>query len=112
MRKRVLITATALFFSACSKDEPPRISTLQPFTDDKPIEEYVSKSDIWSDNTFISYSYGGCPDDDDDCLIEEIIVTATKTAEAPFDSITNNQEEGVDVQVRADGHVVAGLVVT
>lgn len=109
MRVAFTIALAAVALSACSVLPPAAGRSLEPFNGDEPISEFVRKAEIWSKESY--QSWGSSCGDDLNCL-EEIVVTGMKResniAESA-DSITNNQEEGVDegdIVKRIGNHIV------
>ncbi len=106
------LIAAVFVLSACATNAPRTDFALKRFSAEEPISEYVRKSEIWSKATYESWGYySDCGDEEEDCLIEEVIVTGTKVQSnvAEFDSITNNQEQGVDegdIVKRIGDHIV------
>jgi beta propeller domain-containing protein len=95
LRTIPIMTLLTILVSACSSSPPRAGASLEPFTAERPLDEFVRKSGIWAEESYQSWGWGGgCPDDSDDCVLEEIVVTAMKRDSS--ESITNNQEEGVD----------------
>ncbi len=95
--------------SGCAANAPMNSDDLVPFSADEPIEEYVRKFVIWNDEI---WGRGACgPANGAGCL-EDIVVTASRVmpdVEAASDSITNNQERGVDegdIVKRIGDHIV------
>lgn len=114
MQKTLPLLISAIFIlSACAVNAPRTGYVLEPFSTERTIDEYVRKSEIWSDASYVSWSYSfDCGDVEEDCLMEEVMVTASKAqsnvAESS-DSITNNQEQGVDegdIVKRIGNHIV------
>ena len=85
-----------MFLGGCASIAPRAGDSLQPFSAERTLEEFVRKSKIWEQEAYKSWGSGSsCPDDSDDCdILEEILVFSTKRKST--ESITNNQEEGVD----------------
>ena len=90
------ITILSMFLSGCGSIAPRAGDSLQPFTAERPLEEVGRKAKIWEEEAYQSWGWGtSCPDESDDCdMLEEIVVTGMKREST--ESITNNQEEGVD----------------
>ena len=95
-RLRPVVLLATLAVSACSFTPPNTGPSLQPFSDQRPLEEFVRKAEIWSDESYVGWGWSAsCADDSDDCdMLEEIVVTGMK--KQSNESITNNQEAGVD----------------
>ncbi len=81
--------------SGCAANAPLKSEELTPFSADQPIEEYARKFEIWNNarlgNRCGSPKGAGC--------LEEVVVTGSRVKQDPeavSDSITNNQERGVD----------------
>ena len=94
MSRTVLTAVVSVFLvSACSSSPPRPPMSLQPFTAEHPLEEFVRKSAIWGEESVIWGWTVDCPEDDCEFVEDVVMVTGTSVSSI---SITNNQEQGAD----------------
>lgn len=90
----VVVTVIAgLGLAACFSNAPMAERSLKPFTDQRSIDEFIHKAEVWRAPP-VSRGFS-CSDDEGPCL-EEIVVHAGKNCGASVALITNIQEAGVD----------------
>jgi len=87
----------AFLASACAPLPPRAPAPLQPFTESRPLHEFVRKSKVWDEA--LSTPGGAvhtCPEADENCVLLEEIIVLSMSKSASIKDITNLQEPGVD----------------